>query len=391
MEMWEDYYSILQVHFDAEPEVIQSAYRRLCRKYHPDVCPAPGAEDMMRRLNRAYSVLSDERRGREYHLQWLARQRPRPSAQPRAPIAPSGTGEAELAISSYFKHLGARRFSEAYAQICRRDRQRFSLHSFLEWQESVSNVYEIGSFSLRLFKRLSGTGEYKNTPAEEYTVTICEKNRATGKVSEYSFTKTAVLDGSAWRVYLGYSDLAPIARRFQFMISTQDEAEALGHWEKYREVTDLTVGLPNKNGFLERFIPEKYRYERYGRQFSVCLLRLVMPDRPAVGKGFQKLLKFSGFVIKKSMRAIDSVSYIGGDTFALILSETPKPAALRASRRLASAVRHDVCSCFDTDVEVLSAVRAYTGGGAEELLSACAASLAPADAAVRVRGRIFAG
>ena len=31
-----DYYSILQVHPDAEPEVIKVVYRRLSQKYHPD-------------------------------------------------------------------------------------------------------------------------------------------------------------------------------------------------------------------------------------------------------------------------------------------------------------------------------------------------------------------
>lgn len=33
----EDYYRILQVHYLAEPEIIESAYKRLAKKYHPDV------------------------------------------------------------------------------------------------------------------------------------------------------------------------------------------------------------------------------------------------------------------------------------------------------------------------------------------------------------------
>ena len=52
-------YEILQVHHAAEPEVVEAAYRRLARKYHPDVNKSSQAEGMMAALNRAYEVLSD--------------------------------------------------------------------------------------------------------------------------------------------------------------------------------------------------------------------------------------------------------------------------------------------------------------------------------------------
>ena len=55
----DDLYEILQVHHAAEPEVVEAAYRRLARKYHPDVNKSPQAEGMMKALNRAYEVLSD--------------------------------------------------------------------------------------------------------------------------------------------------------------------------------------------------------------------------------------------------------------------------------------------------------------------------------------------
>lgn len=52
------YYALLQVDPAAEPEVIESAYRRLARKYHPDVNPSPDALGRMRAINEAYRVLS---------------------------------------------------------------------------------------------------------------------------------------------------------------------------------------------------------------------------------------------------------------------------------------------------------------------------------------------
>lgn len=55
-----DYYRILQVSRDADPEVIEKAYRVLARKRHPDVRPERAdAHDAMIELNEAYAVLSD--------------------------------------------------------------------------------------------------------------------------------------------------------------------------------------------------------------------------------------------------------------------------------------------------------------------------------------------
>ena len=54
-----DYYEILQLSPEAEQEVIEAAYRRLARKYHPDISKDPGASQRMRLLNEAFEVLGD--------------------------------------------------------------------------------------------------------------------------------------------------------------------------------------------------------------------------------------------------------------------------------------------------------------------------------------------
>ena len=56
---WKDYYSILQVHPEAELEVISAAYARLARKYHPDVNLDYKTSARMAEINEAYEVLSD--------------------------------------------------------------------------------------------------------------------------------------------------------------------------------------------------------------------------------------------------------------------------------------------------------------------------------------------
>lgn len=59
-----DPYKVLQVDPEAEHEVIEAAYRRLARKYHPDVSPDPESQARMVRINQAWEMLRDPvRRG----------------------------------------------------------------------------------------------------------------------------------------------------------------------------------------------------------------------------------------------------------------------------------------------------------------------------------------
>lgn len=57
--MARDFYEILGVSREADKEEVKRAYRRLARKYHPDVNKEPGAEDRFKEINRAYEVLSE--------------------------------------------------------------------------------------------------------------------------------------------------------------------------------------------------------------------------------------------------------------------------------------------------------------------------------------------
>lgn len=54
-----DPYKVLQVDPEAEDEVIEAAYRRLARKYHPDVSPDPESQERMVRINQAWELLRD--------------------------------------------------------------------------------------------------------------------------------------------------------------------------------------------------------------------------------------------------------------------------------------------------------------------------------------------
>ena len=65
-----DYYSVLEIGPSAGTVEVNSAFRRLAWRYHPDRNPAPGATLQFQDINQAHQVLSDPERRAEYDAQW---------------------------------------------------------------------------------------------------------------------------------------------------------------------------------------------------------------------------------------------------------------------------------------------------------------------------------
>ncbi|MDX1837847.1 cytochrome C biogenesis protein [Legionella taurinensis] len=63
---YKDYYQIMGLERGASPEEIKRAYRKLARKYHPDVSKEPGAEEKFKELGEAYEVLKDPEKKAKY-------------------------------------------------------------------------------------------------------------------------------------------------------------------------------------------------------------------------------------------------------------------------------------------------------------------------------------
>lgn len=119
---FKDYYDVLNVPQTASEDEIRKAFRKLARKYHPDVnADDKGAEDKFKEINEAYEVLSDadkRKRFDELGPNWKA------GADFTPPPGWDRSGSNGAGFESVFGGGGARDFSDFFESLFgRRDRR----------------------------------------------------------------------------------------------------------------------------------------------------------------------------------------------------------------------------------------------------------------------------
>lgn len=115
---YKDYYKILGVERSATQDDIKRAYRKLARKYHPDVSKEPDAEARFKELGEAYEVLKDPEKRAAYDqlgANWQAGQDFRPPPDWDAGFEFSGgfDGAGASAFSDFFETLFGQRAGRA--------------------------------------------------------------------------------------------------------------------------------------------------------------------------------------------------------------------------------------------------------------------------------------
>lgn len=106
---YKDYYKIMGLGRDASQDDIKKAYRRLARKYHPDVNDSPDSEQLFKELGEAYAVLKNPEKRAAYDelgASWKAGQEFRPPPDWDAGFEFSGQGDGGPgAFSDFFEEL----------------------------------------------------------------------------------------------------------------------------------------------------------------------------------------------------------------------------------------------------------------------------------------------
>ena len=84
-----DPYKTLQVDPEAEEQVIVAAYRRLARKYHPDVAPGDEARTRMTAINAAWELIGDPAKRASFDRERAVRAAMDRSTRPATPTSPA--------------------------------------------------------------------------------------------------------------------------------------------------------------------------------------------------------------------------------------------------------------------------------------------------------------
>lgn len=374
MQPFPDHYKTLQVHPDASTEVVQAAYKKLSKMYHPDVCKDRNAQDIMSRINTAYAILNNEQKRREYHKSWLAHRSAfsagvsgfstnfqsnsgfsrnasanssftsqntsygsschtnrnhsdhwkeyQKTAWQKAPsYSPDDSRHpAQKALEHYFHCLRKHQWKEAWQNLTNGDREHASLAEFSEWQNTVLLCYEMINYRIKYYKT------YKNCKIDdtvydtiiEYCVTITDSNIRTMESSTETLHKYVAYNGYSWRVCLGMSSLKQSILRYRLLADRKGNYDPMDLYHNAVRRKDPLTGLFSEGGFYEEAEKEVYRNRRYHRPFSLIVFHVKCdnPDREPV------CLCHCAGLLQKHLRLIDIPARLENNRLICLLAET---------------------------------------------------------------------
>lgn len=316
------HYHILQVQPDADQEVVDAAYRRLCKKHHPDLNPGFESEVHIRLLNDAYHVLGDPIKRTAYDQHLKRTSGPSLAKGDQTMKANANTAEttderlvdsAKILLAQYFEALKEKQVYKAYQLLSDEDRSRITAQDFLDWQEAVGELFQIGDTQLSVFRTHRQMGVVSEV---EFVAEGMEIDLVRNAITEFKTVKSVLWNGKRWQVVLGYEEVKGLAAKFRLLAQSRHT----------RLLDDEALQV-----VLEQ---EMYRANRFGDAFSLVLLKLTqMQESDAIGMWEAKTFSWVSDAVNH-MRMTDMLSHRGHCTFLLLLPHTDEQQAGIAANKL---------------------------------------------------------
>ena len=350
---FKDYYQILQVHYDASPDVIKAAYRKLCTLYHPDVSHNPNEDKRMLDINEAYSILSDPDKRTLYHKKWLNNRTLRSrNVYPAASFDGSLTNiSAKDVLDKFFHALLTKNWKNAYSCLTLEDQEKFSLEEFSAWKDAVNSCFEMQDYRISFYKnyqkcRLEGIVYPQVT---EFAVIINDTDLQLSQTSQNISHKYVAYDGTSWKVCLGMHSLKQATLKFKLMAARRQNYDPVLLYNKAVSRNDPLTGLLSEKGFYDDAFKEIERHKRYNNPVTFAVFQI---DSEKAERELYCLCQCAS-IIKTESRINDIIARLGNKQIICLFAETNEIQAAAAVNKFLQAIKQRQSEPFTVNAGIM--------------------------------------
>jgi len=385
-------YRVLGVKVGAGMADVTTSYRQLCRIYHPDVTDDPGAEEQMKQINIAYTVLREKFRResafrerqpytrpvRRYptadtrqqasgarqqtvDMQQQAEEAHRERAAERAAASADAEKEAYSVLHAYFIALNNIDYTKAYSYLSSHDKKHISQESFIEWRESVARLYPMREFKIAGGSSIAVVtwGDSKTYHARKFRILITEDSHNDSTPQSGGIDKLVINESGEWGVFLGYKEVSELTRTFDKRFEKKKKRDIEKRWEEYSTGFNTEYNMLNMEGMRREISRELYRQRRYGGSMTFAAISVQLNE--AKGAGCEELLRSAAKTICGMLRETDIPAYAGDGIFAVMFVELGKKNAANIIDRLIEVIRNNAGLQLGANAEIKYEFESWSG------------------------------
>jgi len=374
---------VLGVKVGAGMADVTTSYRQLCRTYHPDISDDPSAEELMKQINIAYTVLREKfkrdsafrdrqtysRPVRRYptaapRQQPAGTRQPTPDAQQqaaeayrqraaeRAAVSADAEKEAYSVLHDYFIALNTFDYTSAYNKLSEHDKKHIPLESFTQWRESVARLYPMREFKIAGGSSIAVVtwGDDKTFHARKFRIIITEDAHSNGATQSGDIDKLVINENGNWGVFLGYREINELTRTFDKRFETRNKRAAEKRWEEFISGQHAEYNMLNIDGMRKPITTELYRQRRYGGSMTFAAISINRNDTKNAGQ--EELLRSAAKTISGALRETDIPAYAGDGVFAIMFVELGKRNAENIISRMIENIRKNAGSGLGTQAKI---------------------------------------
>ena len=378
-------YRVLGVKAGANLVDVTASYRQLCREYHPDISDDPEAEELMKQVNIAYTVLREkfkreaalrERQVNTRPVKRYTTEKP-PESPPvqtdktrktydytaaeekhkekveQAAINAEAETDSRIVLHGYFEALNKYDYDKAYGYLSAHDRRNITLENFTKWRKSVAKLYPMREFKIAERSSIAVVtwGGNRIFQARKFKVLITEDDYTASSTQSGQHDKLVVVENGQWGVFLGYKEINELTRTFEKRFETKKKHEIEKRWEEYTAGLNTEFDMLNLSGMRKAVNKELYRQRRYGCAMTFAVLSIKLSNEKK--EGMTELLHSASKTINGSLREIDIPAYAGDGVFAVLFVELGRKNAENIVSRLVESIKKNAGRQFGENAEIV--------------------------------------